>query len=215
VRPVFLFSLANSHLLILSPLHQILWLPRKQPTLHNTYSNHFASPDACMATTEPPDAANNIEKTERVNGIKETSDAGKSESASTKAEQEFSPSSATGPTASKDGSPARPDMVAGTTSARSTSVNGQNTTTTLNMPHPKKFSHIDINKRFLEKNSPASSTGHTTSPSLTNKPGSSTRACLHTINLESHAISPVILHRKTGHSERCFSLATCNSEAHG
>ncbi|THH02478.1 hypothetical protein EW026_g368 [Hermanssonia centrifuga] len=40
------------------------------------------------------------------------------------------------------------------------------------MPHPKKFSHVDINKRFLGKNSATSSTSQTPSASGVSKPGS-------------------------------------------
>ena len=114
--------------------------------------------------------------TEGANGIEDISSTEKSEGSSTKAADESS-SSATKPIpSSKDVSPARPDPAASTTSSRITPVNGQGTGAALNMPHPKKFSHIDINKRFLEKNSAASSTGHTSSPSIANKPGSALRA---------------------------------------
>lgn len=141
-------------------------------------SSSTASGDAYMATTEPLNASDRIEKAEGVNGVEEGFSAGavKSEGSSAKAEESSSTPSATKPASpTKDVSPARQDQASGTASTRSTPVNGSAPTPSLSMPHPKKFSHIDINKRFLEKNSAASSTGHAASPSIANKSSSTLR----------------------------------------
>ncbi|KAH9947689.1 hypothetical protein B0H21DRAFT_691534 [Amylocystis lapponica] len=65
------------------------------------------------------------------------------------------------------------------TPLRTTPVNGlasgQGNPPTLSMPHPKKFSSVNINKKFLETTSAASPSGQALSASSTAKTGSSTQ----------------------------------------
>ena len=82
----------------------------------------------------------------------------------------------------KDATPALPSPGSSLVPLRASNSNGSASTTStvpaLSMPHPKKFSHSDINKRFLEKNSPGSSASQTPSAPSLNKPGSLARTCL-------------------------------------
>ncbi|KAI0702462.1 hypothetical protein BC835DRAFT_1428973 [Cytidiella melzeri] len=129
-----------------------------------------------MATTESLEVLDRTEKKEEAEAAKESSNAEIYQGLSVKAAEEPQPSSATRTAStSKDESPAGQDLGSSATSTRSSLLNGSITGTALNAPHPKKFSHIDINKRFLEKNSSTSSTSHAASPSATNKPGLSTQ----------------------------------------
>ncbi|KAI0768545.1 hypothetical protein BD413DRAFT_128083 [Trametes elegans] len=57
---------------------------------------------------------------------------------------------------------------------QSPSVAGQAATPPLSMPHPKKFSHVNINKKFLEKTS-ASTPSHTLSSSPVTKSASTSQ----------------------------------------
>ncbi|GBE78105.1 predicted protein [Sparassis crispa] len=52
---------------------------------------------------------------------------------------------------------------------------GANNPPTLTVPHPKRFSHVNINKKFLEKASSTSPSGQTLSASATMKTGSSSQ----------------------------------------
>ncbi|KAI0343950.1 hypothetical protein BDW22DRAFT_1355185 [Trametopsis cervina] len=126
-----------------------------------------------MATNEHPEASDKIEeeganRTQVVLGGTQGS-----EGSTTKADSALTADKPA--SSSKDVSPSRQDSSAGSASARGMPLNGSTSGTTLSMPHPKKFSHIDINKRFLEKTSAASTIGHPSSPSATNKPGLSTQ----------------------------------------
>lgn len=86
------------------------------------------------------------------------------------------PSVTATPSASKPASPALPSPSPATVPSRPSS--GAPSAPTLSMPHPKKFSHVDINKRFLEKNSATSSSSLTPSISSTSKTGPVTRTLL-------------------------------------
>ncbi|OCH96653.1 hypothetical protein OBBRIDRAFT_765594 [Obba rivulosa] len=76
-----------------------------------------------------------------------------------------------------EATPSTPSPGAGSVPLKASSANGapfgQGSTPTLSMPHPKKFTHVNINKKFLEKTSSASSPGQTPSVSATTKAGSS------------------------------------------
>lgn len=66
--------------------------------------------------------------------------------------------------------------------ATSESATGTATAPVLSMPHPKKFSHVNINKKFLEKASSATASGPTALASPLARTGSSSRtylSCLH------------------------------------
>lgn len=86
----------------------------------------------------------------------------------------------------KDAAPALPSPGPSLVSLRGPNGNGTSSTGSnspaLSMPHPKKFSHSDINKRFLGKASPGASTSQTPSTPSLSKPGSATRTCAATLN---------------------------------
>lgn len=85
---------------------------------------------------------------------------------------------------SRNPTPALPSPGSGLVPLRGSS--GNTTTPTLSMPHPKRFSHVDINKRFLEKNSQGPSGSHTPAASSVAKAASTIRAYNTAISLETH-----------------------------
>lgn len=131
-----------------------------------------------MATTDEPHVSDKADHAEGLNGVQGGVGAQRSEGSSTKPADE-APASSSDKQTSKDASPARPDSSSGMAAARGNTVNGSAPgaagTPTISMPHPKKFSHVDINKRFLGKNSPSASIANATSPSNAGKAGSSMR----------------------------------------
>ncbi|KZT06357.1 uncharacterized protein LAESUDRAFT_192554 [Laetiporus sulphureus 93-53] len=78
----------------------------------------------------------------------------------------------------QDASPVSPSSATGSTPYRASPVNGlppgATNAPTLNVPHPKKFSHSNINKKFLEKTLSTSSPGSSSSVSSAAKVGSTT-----------------------------------------
>ncbi|CAL1696425.1 unnamed protein product [Somion occarium] len=75
-----------------------------------------------------------------------------------------------------DSAPATPSPGSSSTPLRPTVANGQATPGTthapiLSMPHPKKFSSVNINKKFLERSSSSSGPAQTASTSLSSKAG--------------------------------------------
>lgn len=150
-----------------------------QTTSYDLPPSHAASHDASMAANEVLHVSDKTEQPVEVNGVQDGVGAQRSAASSTKPADEASASSADKP-ASKEMSPTRQDPDSGAALSRGSSLNGStpatSSTPTISMPHPKKFSHVDINKRFLGKNSSASTVANATSPSNAHKPGSSLRA---------------------------------------
>ena len=129
-----------------------------------------------MASTEPTTSVPHSEKEDRLNAdhtdIKPTKDlTGAADRAS---------DAGTGPTGrSRDASPAAHSSASGPSSnkggTQSPAPSGSaSTPPPLSMPHPKKFSHVNINKKFLEKAS-ASTPAHTSSASPTQKAANQSR----------------------------------------
>lgn len=130
-----------------------------------------------MANIDTLDSSVQLSREEGVNGGQE--EKGAEGSSKKQADEVAAVSKSSSPT--KDATPALPSPGSGLVPLRGSSANGltpgSSGAPTLSMPHPKKFSHSDINKRFLEKNSPGSSASQTPStPSI--KPGSTIRASL-------------------------------------
>lgn len=74
--------------------------------------------------------------------------------------------------------PLEPSLASPKDSTPSESMVGTENSTphpVLNMPHPKKFSHVNINKKFLEKASSATVSGQTAVVSPLARTGSSSR----------------------------------------
>lgn len=84
---------------------------------------------------------------------------------------------------SRDASPASRSSASGVSSTKggthSPVPTGSGTAPPLSMPHPKKFSHVNISKKFLEKSSSASTPIHTLSSSPVLKTVNTTRAYLY------------------------------------
>ncbi|KAJ3553425.1 hypothetical protein NM688_g3621 [Phlebia brevispora] len=141
----------------------------------NVFPPYAASHDASMANIDTLDSSVQLSREEGVNGGQE--EKGAEGSSKKQADEVAAVSKSSSPT--KDATPALPSPGSGLVPLRGSSANGltpgSSGAPTLSMPHPKKFSHSDINKRFLEKNSPGSSASQTPStPSI--KPGSTIRS---------------------------------------
>ena len=126
-----------------------------------------------MADTEVHDTAEHLKEAEGANGVR---DVRNGEGSASKATDAKLLTPVASKPASRDTTPALPSPGSGLVPLRGSS--GNNSTPTLNMPHPKRFSHVDINKRFLEKNSQASSGSHVSAASSVAKAASSIRMCL-------------------------------------
>ncbi len=142
-----------------------------QPT-----NSHTASYDAPMANIDTLDLSEPTSKAEGANSAQE----GKGvEGSSDKGVDEVAGQVSKSASPTRDASPALSSPGSGLVPLRGTPLNGStppaNNAPTISMPHPKKFSHVDINKRFLGKNSATSSTSQTPSASGVSKPGSAIR----------------------------------------
>ena len=137
--------------------------------------SHAASRDASMANIDTLDPSENISKEA---GVGEVQDGTVAEGPAKKGADEVAVVSKPSSPA-KDATPALPSPGPSLVPLRSSSTNGLSSSTsgtpTLSMPHPKKFSHSDINKRFLEKNSPSSSGSQASSTPSISKPGTAVR----------------------------------------
>lgn len=142
-----------------------------------TTQRALASHDASMASIVTLDRPELPTKAEGENGVQERS-------------------GIQGPTA-KDGSedtavtttygqatdsiPPSPSPGSGLVPLRSASLNGTapgaSSTPPLSAPQPKKFSHVNINKKFLEKTSSTPSSGPSTSTLSSAKVGTAPRTC--------------------------------------
>ena len=131
-----------------------------------------------MADIETLDRSEHSSTAEGVNGVQEQSSVQGSPTKSvddghlplTKSEQ-----------VSSEPSPASPSPGSGLVPLRGSTPNGTapgtSTVPTLSVPHPKKFAHSNINKKFLEKTSSTSTSGSTLVNPAVTKVGSSTREC--------------------------------------
>ncbi|KIP11440.1 hypothetical protein PHLGIDRAFT_124843 [Phlebiopsis gigantea 11061_1 CR5-6] len=108
-----------------------------------------------MADTEARDPLEHGQEAGGVDGVQEVSN---SREVSKDAEDAKLPTPTASKPSSRNPTPALPSPGSGLVPLRGGP--GNTTTPTLSMPHPKRFSHVDINKRFLEKNSQASSGSH-------------------------------------------------------
>lgn len=128
-----------------------------------------------MANIDTADLSGQISKDEGVNGAQIEKEA--EGSAKDVADEVAAVSKPSSPV--RDATPALPSPGSGLVPLRGSAANGSSSgghsAPTLSMPHPKKFSHSNINKLFLEKNSPASSTSQTPTSPTVNKPGSTIR----------------------------------------
>lgn len=124
-----------------------------------------------MADTEARDPPEHVKEVEGVDGVQEVRNGG--ESTKDAEDAKLSTPVASKPS-SRNPTPALPSPGSGLVPLRGSS--GNTTTPTLSMPHPKRFSHVDINKRFLEKNSQASSGSHPPVASSVAKAASTIRA---------------------------------------
>ncbi|TBU64802.1 hypothetical protein BD310DRAFT_838242 [Dichomitus squalens] len=121
-----------------------------------------------MASTEPTTSASHSEDRLDANhtDLKPTKDL--------TAAADGASDAGTGPAGrSRDASPASHSSASGLSSnkggTQSPAPSGSASTPPLGMPHPKKFSHVNINKKFLEKTSSASTPTHTLPASSTSK----------------------------------------------
>ncbi|KAF7789230.1 hypothetical protein EIP86_000171 [Pleurotus ostreatoroseus] len=125
-----------------------------------------------MADIDTLDSSVPVSQEGAVNGSQEQK--GPEGSSNKAADEVAAGSKSASPT--KDAAPALPSPGSGLVPLRGSAANGSSpgapSGPTISMPHPKKFSHSDINKRFLEKNSPASGAIQTPSTPSINKPGS-------------------------------------------
>ena len=138
-------------------------------------SSHVASRDASMADIDTVGPSEKTGKAEGVNGVQDVKVVIESSGEATHdGAVESKP-----PSPPKDARTALPSPGSGLTPLRTPSTNGSasagSSVPTLSMPHPKKFSHSDINKRFLEKNSPSSNVSQVSLTPAVSKPGSATR----------------------------------------
>ena len=124
-----------------------------------------------MAETESNNTSEHAKEGEGVNGVQEMS--GEEQSASKATDAKEATPVASKPT-SRNASPALPSPGSGLVPLRGSASSSN--VPTLNMPHPKRFSHVDINKRFLEKASQAASTSHAPAASTVAKTPAATRA---------------------------------------
>lgn len=126
-----------------------------------------------MAETEAHDLAEHVKEAEGANGVQE---GGSHEESASKAADAKQATAVASKPASRGATPALPSPGSGLVPLRGSSSNSA--APTLSMPHPKKFSHVDINKRFLEKNSQVAGGSHTPAASTVTKAASSVRACI-------------------------------------
>lgn len=107
-----------------------------------------------------------------------------------------------------------PSPGSGSVSLRGTTLNGTSpgpsNAPPLTVPQPKKFSHVNINKKFLEKTSSASSSGPSTSTLVSAKVGSMPRAWL-TNNPLSTLVHVLSYSRETYPSNSPVTLTSGNS----
>lgn len=125
-----------------------------------------------MADTEVRDTLEHATGVEGVNGVQDMDNG--DGSASKAADAKLPLPVASKPT-SRDATPALPSPGSGLVPLRGSS--GSTVTPILNMPNPKRFSHVDINKRFLEQNSQSSTGSHTPVTSSVAKTANSIRRC--------------------------------------
>jgi hypothetical protein len=119
-----------------------------------------------MANTEANNTSEHAKESEGVNEVQEATC--EDQVANRTADAKQATPVASRP-ASRDASPALASPGSGLTPLRGSS---SSTAPTLNMPHPKRFSSVDINKRFLEKNSQVASASHVPTTSVSKTPSS-------------------------------------------
>lgn len=130
---------------------------------------------ASTVTLDPPELPT---KAEGANGLQEGN--GVQGSTTKGGNEDIAVSGVDGQTT--DSIPPSPSPGSGSVSLRPNTQNGTtpgaNTTPPLSVPQPKKFSHNNINKKFLEKTSSASSSGPSTSSLASTKAGAVPREFL-------------------------------------
>lgn len=147
------------------------------PAGPTTLNDPLASYDASMASIETLDLSDNPSKADGENGVQQGTLV---QGSPTKGVDEAaSLPKPDGPQA--DSLSASPSPASSSTPLRGAVPNGQpapGTTNapTLSMPHPKKFSSVNINKKFLERSSSSTGNVQTASTSLSSKVGSTARA---------------------------------------
>lgn len=169
-----------------------------------------------MADIETLELSEHTSKAEGVNGVQDQSSVQGSSAKST--EDGHSTLTKLDPVSSEPSS-ATPSPGTGPVPLRETTPNGAtsgaSTVPTLSVPHPKKFAHSNINKKFLEKTSSASTSGIPLSNATTAKPGISNRAS-QTVTLSQ--CRPLILylarHRETRNPDGGIAFKARHSETH-
>ena len=131
-----------------------------------------------MADNEAHNSSEQANEVESVNGVQ---DAGNEDRSASKAPDAREATAVASKPASRGTSPALASPGSGLVPLRG-SVSNANSPT-ISMPHPKKFSHSDINKRFLEKNSQVATASHAPAASSVVKPPSSIRASAISLHL--------------------------------
>lgn len=130
-----------------------------------------------MADIETLELSEHTSKAEGVNGVQDQSSV---QGSSTKSPQDGHLTLTNAEPVSSEPSSASPSPGTGSVPLRETTPNGAtpgpSTVPTINAPHPKKFAHSNINKKFLEKTSSASTSGTTPSSATAAKPGIANRA---------------------------------------
>ncbi|EKM60853.1 uncharacterized protein PHACADRAFT_155971 [Phanerochaete carnosa HHB-10118-sp] len=121
-----------------------------------------------MAETEVQDTAEHLKEVEDANAAQGVVNDGGSASKAADARQATAVASKP---SSRGSTPALPSPGSGLVPLRGSS--GTTSAPILSMPHPKRFTHVDINKRFLEKNSQLASTSHAPATSSAIKTASS------------------------------------------
>lgn len=124
-----------------------------------------------MAEPEVHDTAEHLKEAEGANVPQEV---GSDDGLASKATDASQATAVASKPSSRGPTPALPSPGSGLVPLRGST--GTPSTPILSMPHPKRFAHVDINKRFLEKNSQHASTSHVPTTSNVTKTVSSSRA---------------------------------------
>ncbi|OBZ78955.1 hypothetical protein A0H81_00511 [Grifola frondosa] len=142
-----------------------------------------------MATTETLDLSESTEKGEVVNG--EQTEANTEKTSGGGVDGSTAAAGLDGPLG--ESSSASPSPGSGLVPLKGVAPNGISSGAVnppiLSMPHPKKFSHVNINKKFLEKTSSTSTSGQTLSTSAVTKTVSSQKPVAQTAPSHSRLVT--------------------------
>ncbi len=176
-----------------------------------TYPSVPASLGAFMASTELTNSAEHPEKEDRLNASHTDT---KSIKELTVGTDGVSDAGAAPVARSRDASPASVSSASGLSSRKggtqSPAPSGSGNTPPLSMPHPKKFSHVNINKKFLEKTS--SGPAHTIAASPALKTTNSSRT-YHDVTFGRNVTFASSSETRSAHYDA--SSASSDYEAHG